>query len=356
MNLLYYYWLTSTEGISTRRIFDIIGLFGSIQGAWSGNYEDFCRVKGISSALADRIVDRRNEKKLLKEISEIELKGINIITIDSEEYPENLRNIYDPPLVLYYRGKLNKHPGYIGIVGSRKCTQYGKAASRNISQSLSKYGVCIVSGLARGIDTAAHMGALDENGVTYAVLGCGLDIVYPPENKRLIQDIMRRGAVISEYTPGTKPYPGNFPARNRIISGLSDGILVVEANEKSGALITANFALEQGREVFAVPGSIYCETCKGTNSLIRDGAKIVTDIRDILVELNMDTKEMDECMNVFSEAEKMIVDIISSSPVSIDELFQKASLKVNEINSLLTTMELRGIIKVLPGKYIVRTF
>jgi len=355
---MYYYWLTSIEGISTRKIFNIIDYFGSVQNAWNGNFQDFCSIKGISSSIANRIIERKNEKKLLEEIRQIELKGINIITIDSEKYPERLRNIYDPPLVIYYKGKLHSYTGYVGVVGARKCTQYGRAAARNISQLLSKYDICIVSGLARGIDTAAHMGALDERGVTYAVLGCGLDIVYPPENKKLFQEIERKGAIISEYPPGTKPYPGNFPARNRIISGLCDGIVVVEAGEKSGALITANFALEQGREVFAVPGSIYCDTSKGTNSLIKDGAKMVTDIEDILVELHINPKENNvrKTTDTFSEAEKKLMNIISNSPVTIEELFQKSALKVSEINSLLTTMELRGIIKVLPGKYIVRTF
>lgn len=356
MDLIYYFWLTTVEGLSTRKILKIVDYFGSIEGAWDGSYNDFLHIDGITPKLADKIIKRKDEKNLLKEIGDIESKGINIITIDNDKYPEKLKTIYDPPCILYSRGNMKKCLGYIGVVGSRKCTQYGRFIAKTISRLLCDYGVGIVSGMARGIDTEAHLGALSGGGFTCAVLGCGLDIVYPPENKKLMEEIVREGIVFSEYPPGTEPYQSNFPARNRIISGLSDGVLVVEAGEKSGALITADFALEQGREVFAVPGNIMSEPSKGTNALIKDGAKMVTDVADILCEIGIDfeIKNIDNAGHSFTPKEKMLLDVISNSPIFIDDLIESVSLKVNEVNSILTLLELKGFIRVLPGKFVVR--
>ena len=358
MNPIYYYWLSTTNGIGSKRISDIINYFGDIKSAWNANHKEFSNINGISPHIANNIISRRNENKLLKEITDINKKCINIITIDDDEYPDNLRDIYDPPYILYAKGKMKKCNKYIAVIGSRNCTSYGKMVARNISNLLCNYGFGIISGMARGIDTYAHMGALEGGGFTCAVLGCGCDIVYPPENKKIMYDIEQNGAVISEFLPGTKPDAFNFPQRNRIISGISDGLLVVEAGEKSGALITVNFALEQGRDVFAVPGSIISKLSRGTNLLIKDGAKIVTDICDVLSEYGIDfnIKENNKHDEEITDNEKVIMDIINDSPIYIDDLTKRVKMRINEINSILTILEIKNAIKILPGKYIVRTF
>ena len=356
MNTMYHYWLNTVEGIGLIKTTGIIRYFGSIENAWEANSSEFYNIKGLKAELAGKIIERRNEKKLLNEINIINSKGIDIITVDSEKYPAKLKEIYDPPFILYVIGNLEIREKNIAVVGARKCTLYGRAVSRNISKLLSEYNIGIISGMARGIDAEAHRGAMDGNGFTCAVLGCGCDIAYPPENKKLMLEIEKKGAVVSEYPPGTQPISYNFPARNRIISGLSDGVLIIEAGEKSGALITANFALEQGRDVFAVPGSILSNMSKGTNLLIKDGAKPVTDIGDILNELGIDVEIMNEKLNMngLTSREKVIMEVICDSPIYLDDLLKKVSLKIGEINSILTSLEMKGLIRILPGKYIVR--
>jgi DNA processing protein len=215
----------------------------------------------------------------------INKNNITVITDRDESYPENLFNIYDRPPLLYIKGNLQKEDINIAIVGSRLASTYGKFITERISRELAMKGITIVSGMARGIDSAAHRGAIAAQGRTVAVLGCGLDIIYPPENKNLFSDIVQNGAVISEYPPQTQPLSAHFPARNRIISGISYGVVVVEAGEKSGSLITARLALEQGREVFAVPGSIDSVGSRGTNKLIKQGAKLIENIDDILEDI-----------------------------------------------------------------------
>jgi DNA processing protein len=356
MNLIYYYWLATIDGVGPKRARDIIEYFGSPSEAWQGTYEDFIKIRGLNTQLLEKIIERRDKDRLQKELSCIRSRDIIIVTIDDDEYPENLKSIYDPPLILYCRGKMVKCKKYLAVVGSRKCTSYGKVIARSISKLLAECGIGVISGLARGIDTEAHIGALEGGGFTCAVLGCGCDVVYPPENKKVMAEIMQRGLIISEYPPGTKPYSFNFPARNRIISGISDGVLVIEAGERSGALITTDFGLEQGKDIFAVPGSILSSLSRGTNMLIRDGAKIVTCIEDILSELGLEveTRKTDANTEGLSSGEKVLMDIISNSPIYVDDLIQRVSLKISDINSIITTLELKGIIKVLPGKYIVR--
>lgn len=356
MNFVYYYWISTIEGIGAAKIKQIIDFFGSIENAWHGSMNDFISIKGIRDTLVDKIIKRRNLHKLLDEIESYKLKGIELLSIADNEYPENLRTIYDPPYILYVKGKIKRCSRYLAVVGSRNCTQYGRMAARNISRDLSEYNIGIISGMARGIDTQAHLGALEGNGFTCAVLGCGCDVVYPPENKKLMDAILERGAVISEYPPGTTPNPYNFPARNRIISGMSHGTLIVEAGEKSGALITADLALEQNRDVFAIPGSIFSSTSRGTNSLIKEGAKPVTDVFDILCEFNIECKNKVKNNNYdLTAKEKAVFEVVNDSPVYIDELLQKVSLKINELNSAITSLELKGMLKVLPGRYIVKT-
>jgi DNA processing protein len=247
-------------------------------------------VKGIGPAIAQAIKNASTCHDIDKETSLIKKAGISILTLFDDDYPANLKNIYDPPMVLYIKGKLKKKDEFsVAIVGSRKCTYYGINMAEKIAGCLSDHGLTIVSGLARGIDTAAHIGALKTRGRTIAVLGNGLSTIYPPENSLLAERISDNGALISEFPMQALPHKNNFPRRNRIISGLSKGVVVVEAAQKSGALITADFALEQGRDVFAVPGMAERLSSAGTNALIKQGAKLVDSAEDILEELKTGT-------------------------------------------------------------------
>ncbi|MBU2540599.1 MAG: DNA-processing protein DprA [Candidatus Omnitrophica bacterium] len=227
---------------------------------------------------------------LKRELELIEKLKVNVISIDNPEYPELLKNVYDPPPILYAKGKLPQKSINIAIVGSRRASGYGLKMAKKLSYELASCSITIVSGMARGIDTAAHNGSLQARGQTIAVLGSGLSYIYPPENKNLFAQIAESGAVISEFPMQTRPNPGNFPRRNRIISGLSLGVLVVEAAKRSGALITARCALEEGRDVFAIPGEADSETSLGTNQLIKDGAKLVDSFEEIISELNIDIR------------------------------------------------------------------
>ena len=275
-------------------------------------------------------------------------------------------NIYDRPPFLYVRGNLNKDDINIAIVGSRLASTYGKYITERISRELALKGLTIVSGMAWGIDSVAHRGALTAHGRTIAVLGSGLDVIYPPENKKLYADIIQNGAVISEFPLGTPPRSANFPTRNRIISGMSYGVVIVEAGEKSGSLITARLALEQGREVFAVPGSIDAAGSRGTNKLIKQGAKLIENTDDILEEIlpqfertivlkphSIANSEAiaAKSSEIFSAVDQKIIDFISGSRVHIDDLISSTGLSSADILSALTTLELKGMVRQYPGKF-----
>jgi DNA processing protein len=254
--------------------------------------------------------------------------------------------------------------GYLAIVGSRKCSEYGIRVVRKLGYDLVKMGIGIISGLAYGIDTQAHKVALEYGGDTVAVVANGLDICYPSNNLNLMKSIEEKGAIISEYPPGTNAIPGFFPARNRIISGLSQGVIIVEAGEKSGALITADLALDQGKEVFAIPGSIFSNTSIGTNKLIQQGAKLVTNIEDILEEIKIymhnkcNSKEVSQSKNVsisgLALEENIVYDCISFEPSQIELLSFKTKYNINKLQSILTFLEIKGLIKQLPGKRFIR--
>ncbi|MDP8233692.1 MAG: DNA-processing protein DprA, partial [Candidatus Saelkia tenebricola] len=246
--------------------------------------------KGISKNIAENITSCESTYNIDKELELIEAQGVEVLTIFDKSYPEMLKEIYDPPVVLYVKGILSdKDDLSLGVVGSRKCTQYGIRATKELVASLKDYEITIVSGLARGIDSVAHKAALENKLRTIAVLGSGLGCIYPLENAKLANDIALSGAVISEFPFETKPLKQNFPRRNRIISGLSKGIVVIEAAQRSGALITVDFALEQGRDVFAMPGPVDSESSYGTNRLIKQGAKLIDSAEDILSELGLES-------------------------------------------------------------------
>jgi DNA processing protein len=314
----------------------------------------------LESIYGEKISDLFLEAKNLydpdEQVENLKRLGIGYITIFDKEYPKFLLEIYDAPAVLYIKGTLKAFKMHaIGIVGSRKFTSYGKGVAYRLSKDCAESGVCIVSGLALGIDAEAHRAALDAGGVTIGVLGCGLDQVYPVSNQNLASEIVRRGgALISEYPPGTEAFKQNFPARNRIIAGLSSGILVVEAAEKSGALITAEAGLEYNRDIYAVPGPINSETSKGCNILIQKGAKLITCAEDILEEMDIERKKTAEKVAEISpenEKEKAILHIIGSEEIPADIILSKHSYNVIELNSLLTIMEMKGLIENVGGRY-----
>jgi DNA processing protein len=321
---------------------------------------------GISGETAIAIANFKDWNKVKEELELINKSNVNIITYQDDLYPQKLLNVYDRPPYIYVRGNLNKDDVNIAIVGSRAASTYGKYTTERISRELAQKGATIVSGMARGIDSAAHRGAISAHGRTIAILGSGLDVIYPPENKKLFADIIQNGAVISEFPLGTPPRSINFPTRNRIISGMSYGVVIVEAGEKSGSLITARLALEQGREVFAVPGSIDSAGSGGTNKLIKQGAKLIENTDDILEEIlpqierttvlkqsSVCTSEdiPDKRFESLSDIEQKIIGLVPQKRVHIDDLISSTGLSSADILSTLTTLELKGIIQQHPGKF-----
>ncbi|MFW5971987.1 MAG: DNA-processing protein DprA [Bacillota bacterium] len=356
--------LSTISGLGSVRMNKLIRFFGDARSIWNADENDLRKVSGIGS-LAKKIVKQRlniNIKKLVEVLKE---KDINYITLNDEKYPENLKNIYDPPPVLFYKGVLNFDYPAVSIIGSRRSTTYGRKTAERLAYELSERGITIISGMARGIDTQAHLGALKAKGRTFAVLGSGLDVIYPPENKELFQEIQENGLVLSEYPPGVDPLPGNFPQRNRIISGLSRGILVIEAARRSGSLITANLALEQGRELFALPGNINRPQSQGTNKLIRDGAVMVTSVDDIVEELylykNSETnktanktgndKKLKTHYPELSVKEQKIINLFQNeTELTIEQIIDLSNEKAGKINTILLKLELKGIISRSAGK------
>ena len=284
------------------------------------------------------------------------VKRLKIITINEKEYPKRLLNIYDPPKVLYYVGnKIVEEPS-IAVVGSRKMTSYGKWATEKIVKELSELGVTIISGLALGIDTIAHKTTLDNDGKTVGVIGNGLDHIYPKKNKGLYQEIPKKGTIITEYFFGAQPLPHHFPHRNRIISGLASGVLVIEAKKKSGSLITGHHALEQGKDVFALPGNINSIFSEGTNLLIQDGAKLVLDTNDIIDEIKeiselKTNKKVEKFKDVdLSALELEILNEIKDKPISCDEIVMNTRIDISTVSSVLTILEIKGLVKEMTGR------
>lgn len=362
------YWvaLKSIEGIGNVAFPALVDRFGSVPAVFSASVTDLMEIPGISKKTALLIADFHEWNKVKAELELVRKNNVNIITYLDDIYPQQLLNIYDRPPYIYVRGNLLKEDVNVAIVGSRVASTYGKYTTEKISRELAMKGITVVSGMARGIDSAAHRGALSAKGRTIAIMGSGLDVIYPPENKNLFADIVQNGAVISEYPLGTPPRSSNFPARNRIISGMSYGVVIVEAGEKSGSLITAKLALEQGREVFAVPGSIDSAGSRGTNKLIKQGAKLIENTDDILEEILPQMEQTpaprfapvsdSELMTgkdkaILNDTDQTIYDYVCQGRVHIDDLISATGLSSAETLGALTTMELKGIIEQHPGKF-----
>jgi DNA processing protein len=348
------YWLgfNLVAGIGPVRVQALLDTFSDLSVAWHASPAQL-RDAGLDRRSLDNLLKARATLSLDRELEKVQRAGAQLLTWDDEAYPNHLRNIYDPPPLLYVRGELRPEDDWaVAVVGTRRATVYGKEATRQLAGGLSRSGITIVSGLARGIDAQAHRAALDAGGRTIAVLGCGVDVIYPPEHRNLAAEIIQHGAMVSEYALGTRPEARNFPPRNRIISGLSLGTVVVEAGARSGALITADFAAEQGRDVFAVPGNIFQRGSKGCNRLIREGAIPALSVGGVLEELNLTMVEQQAEVRAVVPATKMesrLLDHLSSEPMHADELCRAVNLPIAQISSTLALMELKGMVRQVGG-------
>lgn len=348
-----------TRGLGRTGIIRLMEAFGSLRAILEADPAAWTERAGIREAVA-RALPEKQAPLLEGAVRDLEAINARIVTLwDGDRYPALLREIHDPPALLYVRGDL---PGQeaLAVVGARRATTAAQRLTSEICAELGAHDIAVVSGLARGIDSAAHRGALAGGGPTVGVLGCGIDRVYPPENARLFHQVLERGAVISEYPPGTAPLAGHFPGRNRIISGLCRGVLVVEAAEESGSLITVDFALEQGREVFAVPGSVHLPTSRGVNRLLKDGAHVVTEAGDILGVLwpQSPSRKVRQHQELFSEAlpedARTLYRQLGDDPLHVDDLARQSSLTPMEVSAILLHLELQGGVEQLPGMRYVR--
>lgn len=356
------YLLLSVEGIGPGRIRNLLAKFKSTKNILSADYQSLTNVEGISTNLAKRISKASQERDKIERFAETELKklekiGGEIITVWDEEYPQLLKKIYDPPILFYLLGSLTDKDQYsIAIVGTRQPTNYGKIQTEKISAELSGQGITIVSGMARGIDSIAHNSAIKSGGRTIAVVGTGLNVIYPPENKKLFEKIAESGAVISEFVLGTKPDAQNFPRRNRLISGLCLGVIIIETGIAGGAMQTAAFALDQNREVFALPGNVGVKQADGTNLLIQKSeAKLIRSAEDVILELELKLKpvlgkNIPKQQIDLSLFEEKIINIMNSEPLHIDKIAQMANLSTSDCLVNLLSLEFKGLIKQLPGK------
>ncbi len=355
--------LSAIPGVGATRIRALVAHFKSTEDIFNASIKQLTSVDGIELKTAKSIKDYSDFEYGTHQINKARQEEIEIIDFWDEFYPENLKKIYDPPAFMFVKGTLAKQDKYaISIVGTRLPSSYGKLVAEKIAKELAQKGLVIVSGLARGIDTISHWAALQVGGRTIAVMGCGLDYIYPGENKRLAEKIIEQGALISEFPMGTGPDAVNFPRRNRIISGLTLGTIVIEAGLKSGALLTANYALEQDREIFAVPGNINSPKSMGTNQIIKDGAKLISSANDVLIELEAQLKHFlrdeearsKELPEDLSELEKILLNKLSNEPIHIDKLANVIGKSTAETLSALLPLEFKDLVKQLPGKLFVR--
>lgn len=346
-----YVWLSLVEGLGPRRVVQLLTEFDTPQALWEADAASWARV--IGPAIAARM--REAKPRVDDTIAWLEGQNIRIITRRNTEYPPYLQEVYDPPMALYAKGPLSlDRERMIAIVGSRRCTRYGQDMAHKLGAELAQQGITVVSGLARGIDTASHVGALSKGGETIGVLGCGIDVVYPPENGKLFVQMAEQGALVTEYLPGTPPTGSHFPLRNRIISGMSQGVVLVEATKGSGAMITVDYALDHGREIFAVPGNVTSSQSAETNRLIYEGRCMARDVGDILFGMGwerMETQAPTQAKTAqLSMEESLILQAVADQERSFEELVNSTGFDVSRLNSLLTTLVMRGIMKQSPGR------
>ncbi|MBJ6799363.1 DNA-processing protein DprA [Geomonas propionica] len=352
----HYYWfaLKSVPQVGNVTFLRLLAHFGSPEKALNASPEELASVKGVSAAAARSMAEHDYRAGAEAECARLRDSGAQVVDILSERYPRLLMQIADPPPYLYLMGTMEGNESAVAMVGSRHASQYGLCTATRLGKELAEQGVTVVSGMARGIDTASHWGCLKAGGRSIAVLGCGVDVIYPPENDTLYRTLCERGALISEFPMGTSPLPENFPRRNRIISALARGVLVVEAGEGSGSLITAQCALEQGREVFAVPGNVTTTGSRGVNGLIKQGAKLVERVEDVLEELGIEplaTHPLEKPPSFpLTPQEAELYALLCQGVLQIDDIIVESALTAGEVSATLLRLEMKGIIIQLPGK------
>lgn len=344
-------------GIGATRVARLLEHFGSLAAAWEANVEEL-RAAGLSERVAGKLVATRRRISLEREMERIARACVSLVTLADPAYPRLLREIPSPPLLLYVRGTLTPADEHsIGIVGTRRASAYGREMTRRLTGDLVRAGLTIVSGLARGIDAVAHRTALEMGGRTIAVLGSGVDVIYPPEHRQLAEQVAQQGALVSEFPLGTPPDGPNFPVRNRLISGLSLGVVVVEAPRRSGALITANFAADQGRTVYAVPGSAMAPGSEGPLQLLRDGAVLAASAEDILADLKLTVRQANlearQALPTTSE-EADVLHYLDGEPRHIDEIALESGLAISRLSALLLEMQLKGLVRNVGHQHYVR--
>jgi DNA processing protein len=368
--LKYLFYLTKVKNLGNVRIKNILSYCKEARNCFELSKRELKRIEGIDEKTSNEIIKskvnfKKFEAEFEQKLSQAEKEKIQIVCISDKEYPANLKRIYDAPIFLYLKGRLFKEDKYsLSVVGTRYPTDYGMNVCERLVKEISKMGIPIISGLARGIDSMSHRVALQNDNITYSVLGCGVDVVYPKENKSLYNKIIEKGAILSEFDIGVGPDKVNFPKRNRIISGISVGTLIVETGLKGGSLITAGFALDQSKEVFAIPGYIYSKKSEGSNELIKNGqAKLVSNVDDILDELSYklkpilkksdsekEQKQIQE-LNIF---EKKIFDVLDLEPIHIDEISEKTEMSISDCLVNLLSLEFKGFIRQIPGKNFIK--
>ena len=342
--------LTNVKGIGPRRIREILRQFPKLEDLSHLSVLDLKQIKGITHEMAQHIVGLDEDFGRIALDKTLELGG-EYLSYDSDEYPQLLKMIYDAPIGIFVKGKIPQDSLKIGIVGTRSVSAYGKRMTAKITESLIHKNISIISGFARGVDTISHTICIEHKSPTVAVLGTGLDVYYPLENKKLQKTILEHGALLTEFVPGTKPNAMNFPKRNRIISGLSKGVVVIEAGKKSGALITAYSALDQNRDVFALPGHADSKQSFGTHKLIQNGAKLIMDAEDILIEYNIESNSTQTTLFTdLSDLEKKVVNLLDNDPIHIDKLCLKLDMDSPQVLSILLSLELKNVIYQHPGK------
>ncbi len=352
--------LAGLDGLGPTGIKRIIEHFGSAARVFDAGRDQLIASKLLTKSMVGQLSKKKGDLETIGDLLEKSTpSGARFVSVSEPEYPEKLKNISDPPPFLYFKGSLDIFDGpSLAIVGSRRPTDYGRRMASRLAGELASTGVLIVSGLAFGIDAIAHQAALEAGAKTAAVFGCGLDYIYPPAHSTLASRIIESGCLLSEFPKGTRPERFNFPVRNRIISGLTDGVLVVEAAERSGALVTANLALEQGREVMAIPGSIESKSSFGPNDLIKQGAVPITSIEDIMANFGWHKSEVlsrpDRDLSVLNTNERAIFSHISVQPVHVDELGRKSGLSPPRMSELLLNLEIKGFIMRKPGNYVIK--
>ncbi|SHO49902.1 DNA-processing protein DprA [Anaerocolumna xylanovorans] len=354
----YWYWLCSISELSQKKKEAILSFFSSPEEAFKEKTEAFSRLEILTNKDIERIDNSRKESSVQENYAKLKSKGIYFVTIEDGEYPEKLRNIYESPLGIFYKGKLPAKEGVnIAVIGARNCSDYGREMARSFAKELAKAGVGIISGLAAGIDGAAHDGALMAEGDTFGVLGCGADICYPVENFNLYLKMCMSGGILTEYAPGTQPRAYHFPMRNRIISGMSDGILVVEAREKSGSLITVDYGLEQGKNIYAIPGRPGDILSDGCNNILKMGAKMCTETYDILEDYILTCKKITKGNKkndkLLEANEKIVYACLSRIPKHLNDIAKEADFPIGELASLLFQLESKNYIKQIRANYYV---